>query len=435
LKAQGAIEQPTFTLGDLQDIRSQLLAEIRKEKAQPAPNWNRVRLMENIANGADDGTGGILDDMLATGVSGVEEAHAFSRGLNEKFTRGEMGKILGYGRRGGDAVSPENTMSVVYGKETGRTMDQMIAAAPESRGQIEGWLKSHYLEAVVPGGKFDAGAHRMFMRRMRERGVFERFPELEQQFNQAATATNRAEALGKRAANVRSMSYDGGRSRAALYLNSPTGTEMDRLLEQRSRASIFARGIVRKVGNDPVARQGLKAEFVESVFRASSREDTELGPVLNGASARVRFRELDRNGTMDALGFTAAEKKRLADIVDEVTLIDRKPKDIPDDLVGDAASEAAQFLARWSGANVGGATSKGGASLQSAQIASSKFRQILNKLTTNKAARLIADAQNDPELYKALLTTSRDSTERQKQAFDKIQNWMLGAAATQDERE
>lgn len=434
LRAQGVIETPTYTLKDLEALRSSLLRQARDAGSGLAPDRQKARLLSHIANGDPDaGMPGLIDDMKATGVDGVEEAFAFSRQLNDRFTRGEVGKILRYEAAGGQGVSPETTMQrVVMGENPGRGIDQMMQASPEAGAQIQNWLKSTYLEAVVPGGKFDPGAHQRFMKDMRRRGVFDRFPELEQQFNQAATATDKAAALGERAA--RAGTSQNGRARVTLYLDADPGTEMDRLLQVKNPAT-YARSLVRRLKGDRLAQQGAKTEFVDSVLRSSYRNDEELGQVITGKTFRQRLSEMNRNGTMDALGFTPAEKQRLAKIADELVLIDRKPGQMPPALVEDGPSAIASIVARVAGARVGGQMGGNmGGSIQAANIWSRKMEQALQLITKDRAAQLIADAQSDPELYRSLLVNASSPIQVQEQAAAKIQNWMLGAAATQDER-
>ena len=80
------------TSGDLLRFRSRVLEMQRQARGGSSPDFGLARRLGTIADGA-------LDDL--SDIPGTDEARAFSRSLNNIFTRGEVGNLLGFDARGG----------------------------------------------------------------------------------------------------------------------------------------------------------------------------------------------------------------------------------------------------------------------------------------------------------------------------------------------
>ncbi|UTS79763.1 hypothetical protein [Phaeobacter piscinae] len=136
--------------------------------------------------------------------------------------------------------------------------------------------------------------------------------------------------------------------------------------------------------------------------------------------------------TAHAIGqvFTQAEMSRLRLVARELAKSQATTNaTIGNELSGAKANRLIEIVARIGaarhGASLGGG---GGASLQTAQMASGRMKDLLNHLAQDKASQMIADAVTDPDLFKALLTHggSAQATER---AIPKLLLYLVGGIA------
>ena len=94
------------TVGGMHQLRSRLLQDIRLEKAGEAPNWNRVRILEDIEEA-------MLKDMSnSSAAKGLDDALNFSRELNKKFKGDIMSMIMRNSKTGG-SLAPELTLDAL----------------------------------------------------------------------------------------------------------------------------------------------------------------------------------------------------------------------------------------------------------------------------------------------------------------------------------
>lgn len=112
------------TVGNLIDIRSKLLDEIRDTNAGVNPNRNSVRIMGEVADA-------LLKDIKTVDDPNIRVAHTFSKDLNDRFTRGTVGDILGYTGTGELRTDPMTTLEnslKAKGPQGGLAFDHLMNA-------------------------------------------------------------------------------------------------------------------------------------------------------------------------------------------------------------------------------------------------------------------------------------------------------------------
>lgn len=417
------------TFGDVHAIRKRLGVAIGRERAKPAPNRNKLRILGNLYDS-------LLEDMAGAKGQGeaLDTALAFSRELNQRFRHGAVGRLLGYERRGGHAVSPQDTLrKVVSGEASGTQVRQLLEASPGAGDEVKRYMRAAFLAQTMEDGKFNTRAARVFLNKHDE--VLERFPGLRSELTDAREMNRLAERLSKRGVAVERLAYNAKKSRAALYLDGPIGEEWNRVLRAENPAAV-ARALHRRVRGDKRAVQGLKSSFVEELIeRSQTRAFDEAGePIVSGS--RLKNLVGSYRGVLSALNMSEGESARLARVVNTFTRIEARPagKQV---VMDDNPAAFLDLLARWMGAQTGQriASHGTGSSLVMAQAFSQRMRGALQHLTRDKASELIAASVEDPELFRALLVGPTSSAKRQTQAVQRINAWLAAPATEQAQQD
>lgn len=418
---------------DVHALRKRVGSEIAKERAQPAPNRNKVRILSGVYDS-------LLDDMATAEGQGeaLDTALAYSRQMNQKFRQGAVGRLLGYERRGGLAVQPEDTLRrVISGEASGTQVRQVLEASPESASEMKDYLRSAYLVQTMEDGKFNSRAARRFLQKHEE--VVDQFPDLKSELSDTREMNRLAARMGERQKNVQRLAYNAKKSRAALYLDSPIGEEWNRVLKAQNPAAV-ARSLKKRVAGDKKAMQGLKSSFIEElVKRSETRQFDEAGqPFVSGN----RMKKLldDYKDVQNAVGMTDSEKSRLRRVANTFSRIETQPQG-REAIMDDRPAAFLDLMARWIGAQSGqrlagtGQDAGMGSSMVMAQAFSQRMRNTLNKLTRDKAHQLISASVEDPKLFKDLMIGPDASIKRQEQAAQRINAWLMSPAAEESQEQ
>jgi hypothetical protein len=413
---------PAITLKDAQALRSRVLAEIRAERAQPAPNRRKIGILSSVEES-------LLDDMGRVNAQGVTQAREFSKALNDKFTRGPVGKLLGHERAGGGAISEEDTLdAIVFGSRPATAVQQFIETSSEAPAQVLNFIKARYIESVAPRGDFDPGAHERFIANLRKKGLLETFPELEAQLSTAQSASNRARALQVDESQINTVRQRTGQSRAALFLQSENPDEAFDLVLRSKNPAAATRSMVSRVGGDELALQGLKTSFAGSLIRSATQPDgTVSGQKLGNL--------IDQYGTtMQSLRMTKGEVQRLRTVANKFRQANAEGTGV-NALLNDEAAALLDFLVRVQGARAGAQLSQGtiGGSIQTASEGAKRFHRMLTRLTKGKAGELVEASISDPILMQALLTRGTAPPPKIDRAMRIVDTWLIGQQATQEE--
>jgi len=307
----------------------------------------------------------------------------------------------------------------------------LVRAAPETKPLIENYLKAEFI-GQTSGGSNRKAAER-FIAKWERRGVFEEYPELRGQLTKYADSADAANALQVRADRVRTHANNSGKSTAALYLNSDPGDEMRLVLASR-RPAANARKLRAKMGGDSEAEAGLRTSFLEEGFASSGsgKFHADGSPIYSGdrfTGYLAKNKEVAR-----ALGVSDSEWRKLESIALRMRQLDAKPGDAVGQSIKDAPSALLDLAARWIGAQQGGRLGNSmGSSLVMAGAFSERMRMVLDRLTRNTAKQLLIDAHNNnPTLYRALLTNPTMPEPQQAKAAKTIQSWLIAVGATQE---
>lgn len=434
----------TETVKEMRGLYSEMREFARTKRA--AGERNAARMADDIADG-------ILRDFDATEAIGdagrlFGEARAFSRQLNDKFTRGSIGRVLGSAREGGASLPAELTLDRTIGQPGLRaavSADELRAAvgdSPDAISAAQDYITRRFTDHSIRNGQFNTSRAQDFVRNNSE--LLDRFPALKQRManaEQAQTlATETASRLGQRASRLRDPKV----SYTARFLNAPVDQEISALISARDPRTA-ALELRRQAAQDPTgnALAGLKGAFVDHVMdRARMGQFNELGePLLSGRAIRATLR--DDKISKAARGILSnQERVRLERLAQELSKLETARSNLPsvggvvDDMPNQLISFIGRTIAARSGARMGQGVS--GASLLTAGFASKRMQRLLSALTNDHAEALIREAVRDPVAFRTLLADPRTITDPRTigmlESIVGFTGTQVGGAMDEDER-
>jgi hypothetical protein len=202
------------------------------------------------------------------------------------------------------------------------------------------------------------------------------------------------------------------------------GRSTEELLGDPQRAERIVRGLSEE------ERRIIHADFADTLFnRATSAEATESGIGL--LSGEKLLRDIVENrDVMKGLHMEDADINRLQYMGEKILAMSKKSPQAVTELFEDGPANLLQLAAALAGAKGGQRIAGGGmgSSLVLAQYMSNKARNNLAKLTSDEAGRLMKDAATDPDLYRAILTTSTIGKDTARQRARYLEAWLLSSA-------
>ena len=167
------------TIKEISALSSRINEDIRKASSEGKTNLARqLGLLRDS----------IYDDIIPVGTVnqiGLSNARKFSRVLNDKFTRGSMGRLLSRKASGAEAVDPELTLvRLVTAGPAGRIaaikLQESVGDSPEATARMNEMLQQHLLNQFAlkttnSEGAFNPGAAVTFVR---NNPSLDLFPEL-----------------------------------------------------------------------------------------------------------------------------------------------------------------------------------------------------------------------------------------------------------------
>lgn len=414
----GGKYKPEETIKDLTTFRSRLLNASRAEKAKDAPNWNKVRILNDLQ-------GAVLKDVEGSAKSSrIMEALTISRELNERFSGGVMNAIMGHEKTGGKLASELTLEAIKKGPKAAVEINRILAASPKSLDAMEEYVKIQIAQSnIIKGSKINLPAAKKYM--MDNEDVMDIFPDLKRAMNHAIGAEERAIGMTTKAA-ARIKALEG--TAAAKIAGAKPGRVLSEIMTSPNPEQ--AMGKIVSQSNE-IGRNGLKndvADFLLSKSRTGAFDENNA-PILSG---RKFYNELKNNRNVFSKVYDKNEMKRL-DTIAETMIKNEGLKDLPD--IG-GVIEAKRTPLSWlievmavrGGSKMGAGTH--GAALKTAQMAGNVARNILGDLDTGRARQLLKDAIQDPELFKALITDH--TTQAQIQRFTKLYHGWLMTNAMQN---
>ncbi len=392
------------TVNEMHGLYSKLRETARAARAGNNQQRNMARIADNIADA-------ILDDLGAgagqTDVGrSIDAARAFSAEKHQIFSQGVVGKLLNRMLDGDNTIDPALTLerSLGRGGSTGAVGADNImdAAGSKSVQPLEDYLRSRFDRAAfAPDGGFNAGGGRRFMRDNAE--LLQRFPYLRDTFEQALQTQGRALNTQQRASQALTDMQNPSKSISAAFAQAPTENAADAVFKAK-RPTVAAHQLAATARKDPngAALDGLKGAFADYLIRNS----TDVNG-LSGDAMRKILQKPELRATF-AKVMAPAELRRMDIIAIELVKLRNGRKATPD--IGGLSPRSpnriiemvARIIAAKQGAKAGGGSS--GASIQTANMASGRVKEMLGNLQNDKAEQLLMDAVRDPELFRLLLT-------------------------------
>jgi len=451
LLGEGGLGEAT-TVNELHGLYSRLRQIAREASAGPAPNENRARMANQVAEAILEDLGARAgDDAVGRAIN---EARAFSRALHETFDMGAYGRLARQTVQGDTVTDPRVALdrSVGRGGTGGMTDAENLEAAAAglapsgapgrpnepARNAIADYIRGRFEGAAfVPDAQgqmvVNPRSAAQFVRNNQE--LLERYPELRQEVldagRQQQDATTLAQAIARRieaVENARSNPVSG-------FADASQETAIRSIIDADNPIQA-AQAVLSQARRDTsgAAIEGVKAALSDEIIRRASR--TADGVQFLEADAMLERMQDGRFRAAMTRVMEADEIRRLEEIVRNVQLLNqsqtRQPALRGESLSGAQSPRVIQVIARIAGAQAATRTGAGsgnaGVSLQAANLGAGTANQVLNRLTADRASQILADAVTDPRLFQALLMDP-SSPRFEREALPRLIPYLTGTAA------
>ena len=404
----------------------QFYSQLGRERAVLARQGgtaNKIRIIDDLRAAA-------LKDLEDAGLSAPYiDAIKLSKDLNRTFNKGAMGRITGLGR--GEAVNPTKVLDELIGKggQSGKeAIQQALRGAPETRQNIEDFIKVQFALAVSENNVINARSGNAFLKNFDEI-LTDVFPSLKADLQDAIAKQVSVDELVGAPIVSQVSPFIKEKTAASVFLKANPGEEMATIINSTKlqRAEVLT-DLVKLTSKDPSGKalKGLQNGFTEEIFKFAKKGDIvsgkkiiekieKLKPALlkSGLFKKDDISRFNRIG--DAFEKIAAElkAKELGQIID----------DIPSRLLSNSlriiAVRLTGRLNRFVNRMIGGGDF--GASLQTANIASREAIIFAKSLTNDEARDLLILAVKDPKVMTELLRDiSKISTTQRQGIFSRI---------------
>ena len=404
----------------------QFYSQLGRERAVLARQGgtaNKIRIIDDLRAAA-------LKDLEDAGLSAPYiDAIKLSKDLNRTFNKGAMGRITGLGR--GEAVNPTKVLDELIGKggQSGKeAIQQALRGAPETRQNIEDFIKVQFALAASENNVINARSGNAFLKNFDEI-LTDVFPSLKADLQDAIAKQVSVDELVGAPIVSQVSPFIKEKTAASVFLKANPGEEMATIINSTKlqRAEVLT-DLVKLTSKDPSGKalKGLQNGFTEEIFKFAKKGDIvsgkkiiekieKLKPALlkSGLFKKDDISRFNRIG--DAFEKIAAElkAKELGQIID----------DIPSRLLSNSlriiAVRLTGRLNRFVNSMIGGGDF--GASLQTANIASREAIIFAKSLTNDEARDLLILAVKDPKVMTELLRDiSKISTTQRQGIFSRI---------------
>lgn len=428
------------SMGELQDLRSDVLREIRKQRSELAPNNQTIKILDDLQEAL------LLDMGAMTGGKGTAEGDSlrlaldYSRNLNQTFNRGIMAKLKGVDKLGTVAIPEELTLVSAFSGKPEKAAENLRAIiraskgvegktppSPDMLGAMEDFIKTDFQKKVIRGGKINSFKAQQYLERNLK--ILDEFPEVRDDISRAIK-TEDVRAIRQRRSEAFSANPPVAKmSKATLFIEK-TPRKMFESLEATRPEQFNAEvnNLLNKVNKDTTgeALEGLQDSFFDWIRTRAKGSGGEMDKLLNTSKiAAIMGKILDKG-----------QIERLRKITNSMKVVDtaRSVKALDSAILEKGESKMLTTIMRIAGAKTGAGisakTGGGAGGLQSAAIMSERFKAVASKLNlTDPAAKLLIDAFEDDsgELLKMLLTEIT-SAKQLKEVNSKLNAWAAGVA-------
>lgn len=420
------------TVAEMHGLYSELRRVARSAMAGNDQNKNMARIANETADAILKDLGAI-DATTQVGRQ-INEARAFSAALHETFDRGAVGRLMKRTLDGDTAVDPELALKRTVGRGGAEAMvsaRQVETAADGTQPFIADYLKQRFQDATItPTGEFSNRAAQKFLRDNRE--LFDRYPELRKDVTEAVQGREDADTFAARIEDrIKRLESTRLSAGAALIDGSPE--KALRAFTEARNPSRAARLLANEARKDETgaALSGLKSLLSRELIAKSGNTGEGFAAAIDSPRLKSALKEI----------FKPAEISRMRKLARDLEKLDAAQAAAPSigtSLSGASTNQLIETIARVKAAQIGGDLSSGGnmgGSLQTANIFSGRIRDVLGRLTADRASQMLADAVEDPELFRFLLSNPKTAkVDRKSRSL--LLPYLIGtgaAAATDDE--
>lgn len=400
----------TETIRELDGLYKRL-GETARQARQASQN-NKARIAESLRSA-------ILEDMgkvKGGAKDSVEAARAFSKDLNDKFSNGTVGKILGTSK-GAKGIDPELTLGsgVGQGGIKGQLAAREIAKATgediSQLSSVQEFIKRRFLDAALEDGRINPVKARNYIDSNPD--LLDTYPTLREQFKTARTAEDVRRRVKSSGDALRKRLDQSSVSMTAKILNAPVEQEVRTIFKSPDPANAM-QGIVNAVRKDTsgTAMKGLRAgvsEHMIDIMTSPGSFDVNNKAIISGSKLKTQLTNENSRAAMSKV-FNEKEMANWDKIADQLVIAQRQSNKSGRPLASIINDRSSWFLntaARMVGARVGSKLSAGsgaGGSIQSAGIGAQFAKDTMKKLTADKAQQLLIDAvTTDDQLLIRLL--------------------------------
>lgn len=406
-----------ITSGDLLRFRSRLLAMARDEASGQNPNRSLAGQLGVLADGA-------LSDLSRMSVDGVDVARTFSRTLNERFSRGEVGKVLEFDYQSSSKVAPELTLNAIRrGGPAAAVAERefMTATQPIGEGapqtdiapQIQEFLSDMARKTVTKStGEVKPEALATF--RDNNRQILRQYPQLDRALSDAANAQRLVDEytnLIQRGSSINNVTALG----ETIRVRKPVAAVKNAVANfDRSPAQMDAIVDAAIAGGEQ-SISGLRSILIEELLDSATTSGRLSGKALKENLRQTKVLDyLREKGVVDAK--RQANLNKLADAAETIESY-RTTRTGKFDL--GKTSPIEDFLIRVVGARIGALSLIGeatGASLVAAGAGSKALRALLSDMPALRVRDVLARAVEEPDFMAELL--SKPTSVRARNARD-----------------
>lgn len=425
-KKTGQLKGGTFpknpTAKQVHELYSELGDMVRSESRKAGGSANTIRILSNVRNK-------LMDDLMSVdGGDAYREAITISRNLNDRFTKGTVGNILGFSKSGAGSPGTQTLESILRSSGEGRAnaVRDVLEASPETRGAVKEFLRDVFVQKSVDLNKnvLNTNAANKFLKD--NRAVLDEFPDLRKEVADAIRDQSNVDTLvGK--SNIGDMSlYQKEKSGAAIFMQSNPTEEALRIINAPRDRARLTEDLVEILSEDVSgnALEGAKSSFVESMFNSAGYsnvfDEFTQDNFVNGVKLKGIIDDVSDDLIEGGL-FTRQEIGRLKIIADRLSNIQRTLNSaqatggIISDTPNEILSTVTQVAGAQAGRQVAGAT--GGGTVQTPGILSSRAKRSLQRLTNDEARNILVRSVKEKDIMTDLLTNPIRLTEGEQLAL------------------
>jgi hypothetical protein len=412
---------------ELDRIYSRLSSDIRSFEA--SRGVNNADLRRAMAIQARDAVLDVINQSPEKAAPFLAARQA-TREYHDLYTRGPARTVFDTNARGAGADSGGVLQSILGTPREGSgarlaALDAALRGSPEGSAALDDYLRQTLMNALVDArGNLTPEAGARMLRRAE--AILEARPQIGAQFRDAIDAAlARQQGIREIERDLKTVRDTPG----AQFVDAGVSREITSVLNAPDPAAA-ARALMREALKDPSggAAEGVRRAMTEWILSKAAIETADRGRVLRGTQLRAILND-PRTGAAANEIYTDDQLARLNAIADDLTRIELSAAQQPaqDILPVDLIDRGIDFIGRYVGLRAAEGSNPGGAgALAYASGVTRLTRAIVNRLNSSGAERLLADAVMDPELYRALLVSSRSSQAEQLRAAAALERGYTG---------